>query len=119
MTMDSRPPQASEVWAALEERKAALETFAIDADAWLDQHPTIKERLNHLTALHQSSEDAAAVLDYIKSEAHPAALFIIARARDLSAAGLDPNPVMKLLRTMFAAGYQQALRDAMDEEIVR
>lgn len=118
MTMDSRHPLTSEIWVALDERKEAIVAFGDGADAWLNEHPAIRARLDCLTAHKQSDSNAEAVLAYIKSEAHPAALFMLGRVRDLSTAGLDPNPVMQLIRTVFAAGYQQALRDAMDEEIV-
>lgn len=117
--MDNEGIPASALWQVLEQRQEAVKAFGEGADAWLEEHPTIKGRINLLLGHQQTTGEASAVIDYLRSEAHPAAMFALAMVRNFAdIPGVRMDGVMQLVRTVFATGYQQALRDAMDEEIV-
>ena len=119
MTMNNEGAPLALFWQILEERKDTLETFSNEANAWLNEHPTIKARVDVLLGLNQTAGDAEAILNYLRSEAHPAAIFALAMLRNFAnVPGVQMDGAMLLIRTVFATGYQQALRDAMDEEIV-
>ena len=107
------------LWQVLDQRQDAVRNFGEGADAWLKEHPAIRVRIDILLGTHQVGGDGAAILEYLRSEAHPAAIFALAMVRNFAdIPGVQMDGVMQLVRTVFAAGYQQALRDAMDEEII-
>lgn len=117
--MDNTGVPAPLLWQVLEERQDAVRVFGKEAEAWLEEHAAIRARIDLLLGHQQTTGEATAVLDYLRSEAHPAAIFALAMVHNFAnIPGVKMDGVMQLIRTVFAAGYQQALRDAMDEEIV-
>lgn len=119
MNMDSGVPPINRIWQAIQAREETVAAFTNEGNTWLEEHPAIRARINLLTANQQTEENVEALTTYIKSEAHPAALYALWMVKDLTTnAGLPLAPTFQFVRGLFAAGYRQALRDAMEEEIV-
>ena len=119
MNMDSGPPPINRIWQAVQDHEKTVAAYTERGNDWVNENLPIKERLRLLTANLQADDSTEALINYIKSEAHPAALYTLWMVKGVTVdTGLPLGPMLQFVRSIFAAGYVQALRDATEEEII-